>query len=174
MFNSEQRAEMQALDLMPTNQRCWCGWFTLGSCYSCPPNKTCADKIASSCLECGADPGANGTHPTLHRIGCSRKGLRHRDDTLNTKNKVSANTKVSEHYQGEQGDLGRPTGFEPATTGITIPACDSANPIDFEQHFARGAGIYLSEISQKIGLQPRKVETNTKLNSDGVAGSARA
>lgn len=45
-FNKDQLAHMDALDAMSPEKRCYCGWHLLGDCITCPPGKTCADKLA--------------------------------------------------------------------------------------------------------------------------------
>ncbi len=73
LFNEEQRTRMAYLDSLPLEQRCYCGWATLGSCYNgntlqgkhfCHPTKTRADHVAEleegrkySCIYCHAIPG---------------------------------------------------------------------------------------------------------------------
>jgi len=81
MFNSEQMDHMRALDAIPPERKCWCGWFGKGQCHTCPPDKSSADKLAARCIKCGADPGARNLFPTTHRRGCPRDGLPHREPT---------------------------------------------------------------------------------------------
>lgn len=45
-LNSDQLAEMDRLDRIPPEQRCYCGWYDIGKCPHCPVGKTCADKLA--------------------------------------------------------------------------------------------------------------------------------
>lgn len=45
MFNQYQSAYMRELEQIPPEQKCYCGWYRLGKCPHCPPNKTCADKL---------------------------------------------------------------------------------------------------------------------------------
>ena len=74
-FNSEQLAHMDALDRMPPETKCWCGWDRLGECWNCNrdcPGKTAADKMAAWCPECRNAPSPDGAQPIIHRYGCSR------------------------------------------------------------------------------------------------------
>lgn len=76
MFNDEQRAYMASLDAMPAETKCWCGWYPAGECYNCKRDnrvagKTCADKLALRCPECGNTPSVP-TWPVFHTVKCSR------------------------------------------------------------------------------------------------------
>ncbi len=73
MFNAEQLAHMEALNRMPLEDRCYCGWSSLGRCYagnnlqgkhSCHPTKSRADYVQEFhdgldrvCPNCVALPG---------------------------------------------------------------------------------------------------------------------
>lgn len=72
-FNSDQRSYMRSLDDMLPESKCWCGWYPLGKCQDCPPDKSAADKIAAWCPECHDDPGPKGDRAITHRIGCSKR-----------------------------------------------------------------------------------------------------
>lgn len=68
-FNEEQQEYMKALADMPPSTKCWCGWYRLGECRTCPPGKTLADRQAASCPICGNYPSTDGGQ-IFHRIGC--------------------------------------------------------------------------------------------------------
>ena len=70
-FNDDQLEAWHALERIPPEQRCWCGWERLGECRQCPPGKTCADKMAAWCPECRSAPTPDGARPITHRVGCS-------------------------------------------------------------------------------------------------------
>lgn len=71
-FNEEQQDYMRSLAAMPLETKCWCGWYRLGECPNgCPKDKTCADKMATACPECGSTKGLPNL-PLYHRRGCSR------------------------------------------------------------------------------------------------------
>ncbi len=74
MFNSDQNDYMDSLARMPLESKCWCGWFAKGECHSCPPEKTCADKIALRCPECQEYPILHNSK-LQHRRGCSKATL---------------------------------------------------------------------------------------------------
>lgn len=44
-FNEDQQSWIRYLATVPPEKRCYCGWYHLGECSNCPPNKTCADKM---------------------------------------------------------------------------------------------------------------------------------
>lgn len=71
-FNADQRDYMDGLAAMPADAKCWCGWFALGECHSCPPDVTAADKLRARCPGCGNDPGPHFARLIVHRIGCER------------------------------------------------------------------------------------------------------
>ena len=73
-FNEGQRGYMNSLAQIPPAERCWCGWFRLGECHSCPPDKTAADKLAARCPSCHNNPGPEGNRAIVHRIGCNQSG----------------------------------------------------------------------------------------------------
>lgn len=81
-FNSEQTAYMEALDKIPLNERCWCGWYRLGECPHCLPGKTCADKcpvcigVGSRWQIVGADKTFAGADKTFAKCpDCNGTGL---------------------------------------------------------------------------------------------------
>jgi hypothetical protein len=45
-FSCDQTEYMLELASMPAMQKCWCGWFALGKCPTCPDGKTLADRMA--------------------------------------------------------------------------------------------------------------------------------
>lgn len=74
MFNDEQRAYMEELDRIPLQKKCWCGWDMAGECYNCKrddrlKDKTCADKMALACPECGSTPSVP-EWPVFHLRYC--------------------------------------------------------------------------------------------------------
>lgn len=76
MFNDEQNAYMDSLAEMPPETRCWCGWYAKGDCYNCKrdprvADKSCADKLALRCSECGNTPSVP-EWPVFHTRTCSR------------------------------------------------------------------------------------------------------
>lgn len=77
LFNSEQRAYMEYLHRTPPEERCWCGWYLKGECYNCTRDtriayKTCADKMAMRCEECGSTPNLP-EQPVYYYGNCSRR-----------------------------------------------------------------------------------------------------
>jgi len=63
---------MNSLSEMPAETKCWCGWYALGKCPNgCPTDKTCKDKMATACPECGSTKGLPHL-PLYHRIRCSK------------------------------------------------------------------------------------------------------
>lgn len=71
-FNADQREYMVDLATMLPSRRCWCGWFVLGECHSCPVDVSAADKLLARCDGCHNDPGPMYSRPITHRIGCER------------------------------------------------------------------------------------------------------
>lgn len=76
LFNSEQLDYMASLNRMPAETKCWCGWYPFGECYNCKQDvrvsqKTCADKMALACPECGNTPSVP-EWPVFHLKNCSR------------------------------------------------------------------------------------------------------
>jgi hypothetical protein len=75
-FNSEQRGEMDRLSRIPPDRLCYCGWYDLGDCPSCPPGRTAAHKIALRCPDtnCHNHPPADKPDaPITHNIACRLK-----------------------------------------------------------------------------------------------------
>ena len=71
-FNNDQLAEMSRLEGIPAEDRCWCGWYRIEECgCGSPRDKTCADKLAARCPECGNAPTRPGDD-LIHISGCSR------------------------------------------------------------------------------------------------------
>lgn len=77
MFNEYQLAHMRSLAAIPPEEKCWCGWERFGECNNEPPScfegVTCADKLAVSCRECGANPSGPDNSMIHHRITCSKR-----------------------------------------------------------------------------------------------------
>lgn len=44
-FNEDQEDYMRQLNKIPAESKCYCGWYRLGECVVCPPDKTNADKL---------------------------------------------------------------------------------------------------------------------------------
>ena len=44
-FNEEQQDHIKEISVLPLNNKCFCGWYPIGSCPNCDPSKTNADKI---------------------------------------------------------------------------------------------------------------------------------
>jgi hypothetical protein len=68
-FNEEQQAEMNWLNSLPDEKKCWCGWYEVGNCYNgCDSKYTEADRKKVTCF-CGNYPYKPGgiLH---HRYGC--------------------------------------------------------------------------------------------------------
>lgn len=70
MFNDDQMDYMRALAEIPPHLKCYCGWYLLGECPHCPPNRTCADKLfdrgntqPSSVCKCNDDANAKRRTP---------------------------------------------------------------------------------------------------------------
>lgn len=72
-LNDDQNSYVEYLHRIPLAGKCWCGWYPLGECPTCPKDKTCADKVAAQCPICHNDGGPEGRIIT-HRIGCSSRG----------------------------------------------------------------------------------------------------
>lgn len=71
-FNEDQQDYMRSLASIPLNTKCWCGWYMLGECPNgCPTDKTCADKMATKCPECG-DTKLFPDSPESHYVNCSK------------------------------------------------------------------------------------------------------
>jgi predicted amidophosphoribosyltransferase len=70
MYNEYQIAEVKYLNSLKPNELCYCGWYTLGRCPNCPPNKSQADKQVRECPQCKAAPHASGDYRTIHLGGC--------------------------------------------------------------------------------------------------------
>lgn len=75
LFNDEQLDYMKSLSEMAPATKCWCGWYPVGECYNCTRDprvsgKTCADKLALRCHECGSTPSVP-EWPVFHYSGCS-------------------------------------------------------------------------------------------------------
>lgn len=76
MFNDDQKAHMRSLAAIPPEERCWCGWCPSGECNvpdPCPPDSTCAQKLALRQPCCGWTPHRPGT-PQGHLAGCVLAG----------------------------------------------------------------------------------------------------
>lgn len=76
LFNEHQQDYMASLNRMEPGKKCWCGWYPVGECYNCKrdprvSDKTCADKLALRCPECGNTPSVP-EWPVFHSIKCSR------------------------------------------------------------------------------------------------------
>lgn len=71
-FNSDQLDHMASLATIPAESKCWCGWFPVGKCHSCPTDVTAADKLRARCDGCHNDPGPHFNRSVTHRIGCER------------------------------------------------------------------------------------------------------
>lgn len=71
LFNADQIRHMEYLNSLPLEDKCWCGWFKLGECATCPPDRTAADKLAVSCPGCGGSPGPGGIRLIIHRAWCT-------------------------------------------------------------------------------------------------------
>lgn len=73
VFNDDQRDHMRELSERPPETLCWCGWATKGECPNCPPELSCADKMAVWCPEChNAPPATDRSKPITHQRGCKR------------------------------------------------------------------------------------------------------
>ena len=73
-LNDEQRAYVDELRRMPLDQKCWCAWFPVGQCHSCPPDLTAAMRAAVECPEChNYPPASDPTRPVNHNRMCSRR-----------------------------------------------------------------------------------------------------
>ena len=70
-FNADQESYMRYLDSISPEKKCWCGWYGIGQCLNCKTTRTCADKLAERCTECGNDGGPEKKTIT-HIITCSR------------------------------------------------------------------------------------------------------
>ena len=68
-FNEDQEDYMRSLAAIPPAERCWCGWYRLGECSSCPAGATCADKLAVACPQCRSAPMRPGD-ATPHLATC--------------------------------------------------------------------------------------------------------
>lgn len=79
MFNDDQKAHMAELASIPPEKRCWCGWYLLeptfpsGKCPSCPPGRTCAEKLTLKCETCGHTP-LTPESPPGHYARCPQRG----------------------------------------------------------------------------------------------------
>jgi hypothetical protein len=71
-LNPDQAEYVRELHRMDPAEKCWCGWYPKGKCHTCPPDKTCADKMAVQCPECHNDPGWWEGGAIIHRVGCSK------------------------------------------------------------------------------------------------------
>lgn len=71
-FNDDQLDYMRDLASMSADSKCWCGWFAVGQCHSCPADVTAADKLRARCDGCHNDPGPDYGRSITHRIGCER------------------------------------------------------------------------------------------------------
>lgn len=72
-FNDDQRSYMESLARIPPEGRCWCGWYRLGECQYCRPDKSSADKLAARCQACGNTPHEYGDR-VIHRRDCVEQG----------------------------------------------------------------------------------------------------
>lgn len=70
-FNEEQQGYMEYLAKIPPKDKCWCGWYLVGECPSCPRGKTAADKMAVRCPKCFNAPPPDLSRPIIHCKGCS-------------------------------------------------------------------------------------------------------
>jgi len=68
-LNPYQEAHVADLARIKPENKCYCGWYNLGECPSCPPSKTCADKMKARCKYCGNSPPPEGGEIT-HIINC--------------------------------------------------------------------------------------------------------
>jgi hypothetical protein len=71
-FNADQQDYMRSLGAVEPKHLCWCAWFPLGQCHSCPTDVTAADKLQARCPACHNDPGPDFARPVTHRRGCDR------------------------------------------------------------------------------------------------------
>lgn len=71
-FNVHQQAYMKMLSEIPPENKCWCGWYSLGECPHCPEGKTAADKVATGCKECGNWLSYPDEKELTHRVHCSK------------------------------------------------------------------------------------------------------
>ena len=71
--NTEQNDDyMDSLNRMPPEKRCYCGWYPLGECHSCPSTVSLADKLRLRCPTCGnAPPATDLAIPIRHARFCS-------------------------------------------------------------------------------------------------------
>jgi hypothetical protein len=72
MFNAGQIDYMEYLSRQDPSTLCWCGWYEKGKCNAgtpCPPDKSCADKMAVWCPDCHNAPDLI-TGEIIHRVGC--------------------------------------------------------------------------------------------------------
>lgn len=73
-FNDEQLSYMRSLARMPPETKCYCAWFPIGECHSCPPHLSVADRIPLECPECHNYPPARDlSQPVTHNVKCSRR-----------------------------------------------------------------------------------------------------
>jgi hypothetical protein len=74
LFNEDQQDYMRSLAKIPTTERCWCGWYSLGECPNCPRHLTCADKITRQCPYCHNEPDRRDPDgPITHNIRCATR-----------------------------------------------------------------------------------------------------
>lgn len=70
-FNSDQQSYMDSLARMPPENKCWCGWFPVGQCHTCPADKTLAQRQAVQCQSCCNAPDNFGAGKIIHNIRCT-------------------------------------------------------------------------------------------------------
>jgi hypothetical protein len=71
MYNDEQRDHMKHLSSVPSEKRCWCGWYLLNDCPHCPLDFTHADQVKLKCEICGNAPYRPGDK-LVHIVNCPR------------------------------------------------------------------------------------------------------
>lgn len=87
-FNRDQQDYMDDLAKRAPETKCWCGWFPLGECHSCPANKTLADRKKVACPGCNNAPANFGAGEITHRIGCKLEPV----DTLSPRARTGEKT----------------------------------------------------------------------------------
>ncbi len=76
-FNQDQLDHMRSLSAMDPATKCWCGWFPVGQCRTCPKDKSAADKIEAWCPSCNNAPLDYSRHGfIIHRMGCATRAAK--------------------------------------------------------------------------------------------------
>lgn len=71
-MNEEQEDYVKSLAKIGPDKLCFCGWFVLGKCHSCPKDVTAAFKLANRCFECQNNPCDPKTLKIYHKLNCSK------------------------------------------------------------------------------------------------------